>query len=445
MAQPLLHHRQHLLVAPAFGVEDPARRQAGLREAGGEQVAAGQRPEHNPLPARPARGDRCGEQSRGRVVAEARRGAGNLVQGIDGEAAAGETAVDRLEPEGQAYTRAAAPALGERRDLGAKRGDSGFDGHVATRTHMFVICSDCIQRESSGTQLAMLRRVQLLSWPMRRIVPNPNLLLPTTAALLAGGALLYDRPPPASPPARVSFAAQMRSAAAVDHYLPAHCGPTTELREPSFVIAACTEAIGEREAGLPRAHAGDSYWDALPNVYRANAYFSSGDWTRAIADYSAAIGIDPTGWSNYLGRGKAYSRMRDYAHALPDLDRSISLFPSNADSYLERGFARHRNNDPKGALTDFTSAIRHASLFDYAYAMRGTAHAIARHPARARADARRSLALARHKPAIRAAYCWTAARARPQRQGQHCASHSRHIADRDPLGSLFASYAAEQR
>ena len=52
MARALLHHRKHLLVIAAFGEEQAIGGQPRQSEAGREQVAAGERPEH--LPAFPA-------------------------------------------------------------------------------------------------------------------------------------------------------------------------------------------------------------------------------------------------------------------------------------------------------------------------------------------------------------------------------------------------------
>ena len=46
MAKPLLHHRKHILVAAAFGIEQAVRREPGQSEAGREQIGPAQRPQH---------------------------------------------------------------------------------------------------------------------------------------------------------------------------------------------------------------------------------------------------------------------------------------------------------------------------------------------------------------------------------------------------------------
>lgn len=98
MAQPLLHHGQHLLVVPALGIKDAARAKARLLKAGGEKVAAAERPQHG---SRPSRGDARREQGGGRLVAKPRPGARHLVQRGDDEAAARQPPIDRIQAEGK--------------------------------------------------------------------------------------------------------------------------------------------------------------------------------------------------------------------------------------------------------------------------------------------------------------------------------------------------------
>ena len=99
MTQPLLHHRQHVLVAPAFGIEQPVGSEAGAGQAGREQVAAGERPQHD---ARAAGGDRREEEGGGGLVARAGTLARRFAERGDGQAAAGEAGVERLDAEGKA-------------------------------------------------------------------------------------------------------------------------------------------------------------------------------------------------------------------------------------------------------------------------------------------------------------------------------------------------------
>lgn len=59
MAQSLLHHGEHILIAAAFGIEQPLRTQAYLGKCRGKEIAPAQRPEHRPAASRSSRGEGC--------------------------------------------------------------------------------------------------------------------------------------------------------------------------------------------------------------------------------------------------------------------------------------------------------------------------------------------------------------------------------------------------
>ena len=102
---PLLHHRKHLLVVAAFGIEQAIGRQPRLGEARREQVAAGQRPEHlaalAPRPWRSARRARRGTGSR-RPRHSAPAVAGAASCSAPAQPAAGQPLVDLADAERQA-------------------------------------------------------------------------------------------------------------------------------------------------------------------------------------------------------------------------------------------------------------------------------------------------------------------------------------------------------
>ena len=68
MAQPLLHHRQHLFVVARLGIKDTVRRQSRLHQARREKVAARQGPENR---ARQPGRDAGDEQGDGGIIGEA--------------------------------------------------------------------------------------------------------------------------------------------------------------------------------------------------------------------------------------------------------------------------------------------------------------------------------------------------------------------------------------
>ena len=151
MAQPLLHHRQHFLVAAAFGIEQPVRRRpAG--EAGREQVAAGRAPTAPfPPPFRSARGERGGEQGRGGLVAGAGALGRRLVQGAATEGRRRRAGSRRSIPKGRLLPLRSRPADSSARisaRRAARRSSSGGAGLHRTRpTRLFSLCSACVRQE----------------------------------------------------------------------------------------------------------------------------------------------------------------------------------------------------------------------------------------------------------------------------------------------------------
>jgi len=104
VANPLLDHRQHLLVIAAFGIDEAIGSQPRLGEAGREQIAAGKSPEH--LPGCAARhceaGGERGEKQGGcgLVIGRGRR-RGRFVQ-AQGEAVSRQPFVHLGDAEGKA-------------------------------------------------------------------------------------------------------------------------------------------------------------------------------------------------------------------------------------------------------------------------------------------------------------------------------------------------------
>lgn len=155
MAGPLLHHREHLLVIAAFGVEQAIGSQPRLGQAGREQVAAPQRPKH--LAAFPprsgeTRGERGDEQGRGGFVIGAGRCRRGLVQ-PPGKTAARQPFVHFRHADRQARPIVAGgTGVLDPAHLFAQGGKAriqkGRRLH-ATRTHMFVLCSASSPAESS--------------------------------------------------------------------------------------------------------------------------------------------------------------------------------------------------------------------------------------------------------------------------------------------------------
>ncbi len=98
LTQAFLDEGQDLAFPLGFGIDHPVRVQTCAQEAGSEQVAARQAPEHRTL--EPGR-DSCGEQ--GGAASELRGMArlDHLMKNASGEAASWQVSVERLEAKGQ--------------------------------------------------------------------------------------------------------------------------------------------------------------------------------------------------------------------------------------------------------------------------------------------------------------------------------------------------------
>ena len=58
--------------------------------------------------------------------------------------------------------------------------------------------------------------------------------------------------------------------------------------------------------------------------------------TSALADYSAAIRVNPTHAAAYCGRGSIYSQKREFDKAIADYSEAIRLDPKDATAYFDR-------------------------------------------------------------------------------------------------------------
>ena len=67
--------------------------------------------------------------------------------------------------------------------------------------------------------------------------------------------------------------------------------------------------------------------NSMTFVERGNAYLNKGDDDRAIADYDAAISLDPDCAEAYGRRGDAHFNKRDYDRAIADYDAALRRNP----------------------------------------------------------------------------------------------------------------------
>jgi Tfp pilus assembly protein PilF len=92
---------------------------------------------------------------------------------------------------------------------------------------------------------------------------------------------------------------------------------------------------------------------------RGNAYRRLGDGARALADYSAAIRLDPNYIAAYESRGMTYIQNGQSSRGMTDFNSAILWSPYDPDLYFLRGYAYQTvGHDPKQAIADYTAALR---------------------------------------------------------------------------------------
>src|SRR5258706_3838671 len=88
---------------------------------------------------------------------------------------------------------------------------------------------------------------------------------------------------------------------------------------PDLQIASCTASIQSR-----RLSGKDL---SITYSQRGNAYYTKGQYDRAIQDYERAIRLNPKDFLTFANRGMAYFIIGQYDRAIQDCDQAIQLDP----------------------------------------------------------------------------------------------------------------------
>jgi tetratricopeptide (TPR) repeat protein len=76
------------------------------------------------------------------------------------------------------------------------------------------------------------------------------------------------------------------------------------------------------------------------------------EYTRVIADRTAAIEANPASAASYNERGVAYNRLNRLDESLADFNRAIAADPAFTDAYYNRGVASLQRGDNSAAIAD---------------------------------------------------------------------------------------------
>lgn len=211
---------------------------------------------------------------------------------------------------------------------------------------------------------------------MKRFLPlRASVFLGLLALLAAPAALAQDQDQPAENQPSQDQPAQDQPAEK-DLLVQAY-----ELTQGEVTIDNLTRAIELCEQGLETAAdaEGKAYanrllaW-SLNRRGEAHAAADSPDEAQALADFEAAIKIDPNKWKPYHNRGVSYGLAGEFEKAEADFSRVIEMNRGFAKAYFNRGEVRTRlANKLQEAVRDYTQAIRLNPQDSASYNSRGFA------------------------------------------------------------------------
>lgn|SRR5487761_2310694 len=111
-----------------------------------------------------------------------------------------------------------------------------------------------------------------------------------------------------------------------------------------------------------------------PQVYleRANAHRMLGETDPALADYQAAVNLNPSAVPAHNGIAMIYLERHDNARAIEELTQSINLQPTT-DAYYQRGQIYESQGDHRKAVDDYDRAIAEQPDEPFVYMARAAA------------------------------------------------------------------------
>lgn len=114
---------------------------------------------------------------------------------------------------------------------------------------------------------------------------------------------------------------------------------------------------------------------ARPYLNRGVAYWSQGQWEKAMADYEKAITLNPKYFSSaYFNMGVAQAKFGAWDKAIENHTRAIDIAPNYTAAYDSRGVAYANKQEWDKALKDFTSAMEISPGYAPAYYNRGSVY-----------------------------------------------------------------------
>ncbi|MCX6282152.1 MAG: tetratricopeptide repeat protein [Bacteroidetes bacterium] len=135
----------------------------------------------------------------------------------------------------------------------------------------------------------------------------------------------------------------------------------------------------------------DNHFNIIAHSSLGQAFFNKGDFTRANAEYSKAIGLDPENTLAYIKRGTICAdNLGRYDEAMSDFRKVLDMDPSQKEAALGIGYCYYRRNMTSEAISAFGKAIALDTSDGRLYYFRALAFAQAKRFSEAIADGMKS-------------------------------------------------------
>jgi uncharacterized protein (TIGR02996 family) len=123
----------------------------------------------------------------------------------------------------------------------------------------------------------------------------------------------------------------------------------------------------------------------------ADDYRQRGDFSRAIAEYTEVLRLEPGRAWDHRMRGRCHYQEGAYDQALADYNEALRLEPDRPDSYSDRADALRQQGDHDRAIAEYTEALRLEPGRAWDLCFRGRSYHLKGERDRAVADYRKAL------------------------------------------------------
>jgi tetratricopeptide (TPR) repeat protein len=152
-----------------------------------------------------------------------------------------------------------------------------------------------------------------------------------------------------------------------------------QMQDANRAIDGCTQVLQERNLSTQVR--------VIALVNRANIFKQIHKWDAAIADYSAALAINPNHLGATFGRAGIWLDQGNFDRAIEGYNEVVRMNPKFSTGFSNRGIAYEGKKDYERALADYNEAVRIDPKNQNARINRSNAWLVSGEPEKAIADA----------------------------------------------------------